>query len=319
MSIKVGVLGIGEHARRNILPALDECNSVKLVGLSGRNTEHLEKESQKYNCTAYVNPEDMLSDPKIDVVYIALPVGLHKEWGDRVLQAGKHLWCEKSLTHDPELSRQLISKAQQHDLCVCECFMYVHHPMFEHLKKIMRGKEIGSIRSITARFGFPHLSPDNIRYNKMLGGGALLDVGCYLLHAIRHLSNEQPDKIYSLLTREETYEVDTRGTALLGFPSGLQAHLEWGFGYSYMNEINIWAEKGFVNVKRAFSKPSDHTSVIEIWDTNGQSRNITIPPNNHFVSMFNNFAKACIQIDLRQLYLKDAEQQAFIMEKIKKH
>ena len=130
MSIKVGVLGIGEHARRNILPALDECNSVKLVGLSGRNTEHLEKESQKYNCTAYVNPEDMLSDPKIDVVYIALPVGLHKEWGDRVLQAGKHLWCEKSLTHDPELSRQLISKAQQHDLCVCECFMYVHHPMF---------------------------------------------------------------------------------------------------------------------------------------------------------------------------------------------
>ena len=101
MSINVAALGIGEHARRNTLPALDQCASVNLKGLYSRNHTIVQEQAKKYNCAVYTRPDDLLNDPKLDVVYIATPIGLHYEWGYKVLQSGKHLWCEKSLTDSP--------------------------------------------------------------------------------------------------------------------------------------------------------------------------------------------------------------------------
>jgi len=134
--IKVAVLGIGEHARRNTLPALFECESVDLIGLFSRNQEQLRNEAERYQCKTYVSGDEMLADNQVDAIYVALPIGLHAEWGQRIIQANKHLWCEKSLTHKPSLSREIIIAARQKDLSVCECFMYIHHPEFERLKKI---------------------------------------------------------------------------------------------------------------------------------------------------------------------------------------
>lgn len=293
MSIKVAVLGIGEHARRNTLPALFECASVDLIGLFNRNQEHLRNEAERYQCKAYASGDEMLADNQVDAIYVALPTGLHAEWGQRIIQANKHLWCEKSLTHEPSLSREIIIAARQKDLSVCECFMYIHHPEFERLKKFMPGNEIGHIKSITARFSFPHLDPDNIRYNKDLGGGALLDAGCYLLHAVQQLSKSMPIKIHAVMNQENTYEVDTTGSALLTFESDLQADLEWGFGLSYVNEIELSGELGKVRATRAFSKPADFEPLIEITQDNNNVINEIIPSCNHFVKMFNHFASAC--------------------------
>lgn len=319
MTIKVAVLGVGEHARRNTLPALNECNAVKLIGLYGRNIECSNKESKKYNCIVYSEPVDMLSDTQIDVIYIALPVGMHAEWGQRVIQAGKHLWCEKSLTHENNITNELISEAQKRDLSVCECFMYTHHPMFERLKQYMNNMHIGTIRSITAKFGFPHIASNNIRYSKELGGGALLDNGCYPLHAVRQLAGSMPIRINSNLIYENNYDVDTMGTALLEFKSGLQAHLEWGFGHSYVNEIELWGENGIAKAKMIFSKPISQRSTIDLIDTAGKIKTEVFPESNHFIEMFSNFSSACSDSVLRKSYWNDAIQQSTVMENIRNH
>jgi len=211
MPLNVAAIGIGNHAQRNTLPALAECESVNLLGIYTRNMIIAEQVAHRYHCKFYKNESEILEDKNVDAVYIALPVGLHAEWGMKSIQAGKHLWCEKSLTHESALSQQLIEEAKIRDVCVCECFMYMHHPEFKRLENIMLGEEIGPIQSIKARFGFPHIDPENFRYDKDLGGGALLDNGCYLLHAVRQLSLSMPEQIHSSMYIEKSFNVDTSG------------------------------------------------------------------------------------------------------------
>ncbi len=316
MSINVAVLGIGNHARRNTLPALAKCEPVNLAGISTRNVNTGQQVAHQYHCRYYESENEMLTDPDIDVIYIALPVGLHAEWGMQTIQAGKHLWCEKSLTHDPALTLQLISEAKKHELCVCECFMYTHHPQFRRLEQIMQGDKIGDIRSILARFSFPHLPADNIRYSNELGGGALLDAGCYPLHALRQLAGSIPEHVYSLLYREKNYAVDTSGSALLGFESGLQACAQWGFGAAYANEIELVGIKGRVKAVMVFSRPESRKSQLEITTPDGGIETEDFLYDNHFKNMFEDFSKALSDRTARQFFWEDAMQQSAVLEQV---
>ena len=93
------------------------------------------------------------------------------------------------------------------------------------------------------------------KYKKALGGGALLDAGCYTLHAASCLTGDEPNFLSVCLGSEAGYEVDTTGSALIVFKSGSHALLDWGFGHAYVNEIEIWGERGRVRAERALSKP----------------------------------------------------------------
>lgn len=316
MPINVAVLGIGNHARRNILPALANCKSVVLAGISSRNRDIVEQEADRYRCKVYEDGNEILADKNINVIHIALPIGLHADWGLKTIQSGKHLWCEKSLTHDPVMTQHIIQEAKSRNLSVCECFMYIHHPQFERLRQLMRDGQIGTIKSISARFGFPHMAANNIRYNKELGGGALLDAGCYPLHAVRQLTGSMPEQIHSIILNEEPYTVDVRGSALLGFDSGLQAHLQWGYGHSYLNEIELWGDNGRARAMIPFSKPATRQPCIKIINHQGEIAIENFPDTDHFLSMFDSFSVACSDPVLRATYWSDAIQQSRIMQEI---
>ncbi|UCC49509.1 MAG: Gfo/Idh/MocA family oxidoreductase [Gemmatimonadota bacterium] len=286
----VGVWGVGNHAQRSTLPALSECPAVRLVGLTTRSEKVREEQARKWNCKAWKTPRDMLQDPEVEVVYLATPVGLHHEHGLLALQAGRHLWCEKSLTASLDTSQELVEVSTELDVALCEAFMYQHHPQFRQVLQWIVDGQIGQIRSISSRFGFPHLGPDDIRYVRELGGGALLDVGCYPLSAALAIAGEEPDGVHAVLGRDEGYAVDTAGSALLRFPSGISALLEWGFGRAYRNELEVWGEDGTIIAERAFSKPPDLSPRTVLRRQDGTVVDSDIPPANQFVHMFATFA-----------------------------
>jgi len=177
---------------------------------------------------------------------------------------------------------------------------------------------VGEIKSITARFGFPHLSPDNYRYNLDLGGGALTDAGVYPLSAALSLTEEFPETISSSIEEHEGYGIDYFGTALLRFPSKVHFVAEWCFGCSYRNEIKIWGEGGLVTVERAFSKPSSYESKVLIQNSNGNTIEKLIPPSNHFVIMFDAFYKAVFIDSVRRKIRDISLNQARLINKIRK-
>jgi predicted dehydrogenase len=232
----------------------------------------------------------MLSDPSADIVYVATPIGLHAEHGKQVLDARKHLWCEKPLTGQLQNTLELLESSRRQGLSICEGFMYLHHPQFRQLSKYITDGQLGSIKSIGCRFGIPRLEHAGFRSDPALGGGAFFDVGCYLISAIQALfPEENPNVGYAnIITRDES-AVDTDGQAVIALSNGAVANLEWGINCAYRNEIDIWGERGSVFTDKIFSKPADHIPVFRLRDTQGEETTEYGEANDHFVSMLQYF------------------------------
>jgi NDP-hexose-3-ketoreductase len=261
----------------------------------------------------------MLDDPSIDAVYIASPNGVHEQSIRTALEAGKSVLVEKTFCSDYNKTEELLALAAKRNMLAAECFMFLYHPQFSLVKKMLEDQDkFGRVVSVTARFGFPHLSKDNIRYKASLAGGALFDVGAYCLSAASHLI-EGPSRVdWANVMHRPEFEVDTSGGAVVRLASGAPAFCDWGFGRAYRNEIEIWTENAVIAVERAFSKPADFASRVCIrHQKNNQEEIITINPTNHFICMFDHFASALAHPGERARLAADVLEQATLVRDVR--
>jgi predicted dehydrogenase len=276
----------------NILPALASMDELTLYGICSRNSDIVFRTEKQWGCKAWTDVEQMLSDPHLDIVYLSTPIGLHAKQGMQVLKAGKHLWCEKPLTCDLADTRKLALFAEEMGLTLAEGFMYLYHPQFRYLQRFVAEKNLGSVKTVTCRFGIPFLENPGFRYDESLCGGAFFDVGSYAVSAVLALfPSEDPIVLYANISGNDDYEVDLEGSAKLYFHSGSSVYLEWGVGRGYRNEIDIWGEKGSLFTDKIFSKPADYVPEFRLRNLNGVESIEKCESDNHFVSMFRYFRK----------------------------
>lgn len=287
--IRVGLWGLGSHAQRNLLPAFRESSNARLVAVHTRDRAVLTEVAEATNAVPYLEAGDLLAAPDVDVVYIATPTGLHFDSAMAAIAAGKHVWCEKPFTDTFERTAELVAAASAAGLVALETDMFLHHPQFLRLGAIVDSGEIGSILSITGRFGFPHRPTGDFRYSKTLGGGALLDAGFYPLAAAVALLDSPLQVEGSLLQCAGGFEVDTDGAAMLS-NRWQTAFLDWGFGRSYRSELDVWCEDATVTVNRAFAKPPDLGTAVLIRRQSGEVEEVGVPAANHFALMMDHFA-----------------------------
>lgn len=286
---RVAVWGLGPHARNKIVPAIAECQATTLAGLTTRNRGVGEAVAAQFGARYFETPTEMLASPEVDVVYLSTPIGLHASHGLDVLTAGKHLWCEKSLTSSVEATRLLASHANARRLGLCEAFMYLYHPQWRHLQRLV-ADEVGMLHSITARFTMPWPKEPGFRRSPELGGGGLLDVGCYPVSLALALVAGEPKVLAASVRRAAEGGVDADGHAVLLFPSGTLAQLEWGFGRAYLNDLAISGERVSLAADRVFSKSGAQPPTIEIGDLYGNHHPEQIEQGNAFVAMLEAFA-----------------------------
>lgn len=314
----LGVWTIGDHARRNLLPAVAEAPSWRLQAVSTRDPVVCGEVAEAFEAPGYVNPDDMLADPRVDAVLLAGPNGTHFERARQALQAGKHVFVEKSLTGRLDHAEALVALATRSDLVLAECFMYQFHPQFEVLQTLLGPNgPVGAVHTIEARFGFPHLAANNIRYSKALEGGALLDAGAYCISALDRLTEGAGEVCWASLGYHDPFEVDTSGSALIA-GAGVTAFADWGFGRSYRNEIEVWGTNASVSVQRSFSKPSSlSTDLLVRHQLGGRLETIVVPGTNAFVLMLEHFAKACDSSVLRRDLWARAVRQARLIDAVR--
>jgi predicted dehydrogenase len=207
-----------------------------------------------------------------------------------VLGAGKHVWCEKPITSDVDHTVQLMAAATAQGRVALETDMFLHHPQFRTLKSLLESRTLGEIRSVTARFGFPHRDPTDFRYSTAMGGGALLDAGFYPLAAAVAILGTDIRLSGAVMTADEPFEVDTGGSAILS-AGGTAAFLDWGFGRAYRSEIEVWCRQATVIAARAFAKPADLGTELRIRHQSGNLEVIPIPAADHFALMLDDFAE----------------------------
>ena len=239
----------------------------------------------------WTNPDEMLANPAIDIVYISVPTGLHSKFGTRALVAGKHVWCEKPLTCDFPSTNKLVRLAEEKGQVLAEAFMYLYHPQFRRVKAFVNNEKSGKIHTLTCKFGIPVLSDPGFRNDRSMGGGAMLDVGTYTVSAALALFPGQEVKLLFAEVRSYGRPVDVDGRAILRFSSGTTAYLEWGCGLSYRNEIDLWTERGSLFTDKIFSKPNGYQPSYRFRDYKGCEYLESSEPTNQFVEMFKGFKK----------------------------
>jgi predicted dehydrogenase len=213
-TLKWGILGPGAIALDFAKAIIEVNGSVYAVG--ARNLEKAKAFASAYHIEKiYGNYEEMLNDPEIDVVYIAIPHSNHYEYIMKSLNNNKHVFCEKAITVNSKQLREIVNIAEQKNLVVAEAMTIYHMPLFKKLRHIIDSGQIGKLKMIQVSFGScKEYDVTNRFFNKDLAGGAILDIGTYALSFTRYFLSSQP---YEVLTTAKKFEtgVDEQSGILL--------------------------------------------------------------------------------------------------------
>jgi len=316
--VKIGVLGCANIAKRFMIKAILDTGKFELIGIASRNLEKAEKFTDIFGSKAYGNYSDLIMDPDIEAIYMPLPTGLHYEWLLKCIEQGKHIFCEKSLVSSIEEAKEVIDKAKKNNIVIMENFMFRFHSQHEEIKSILTSGKIGELRSIRTSFGFPPFrDKDNIRYQRELGGGALLDAGGYTIQASRMFLNENIEVVGSTLHMDNNLDVDIWGSAYFRDDTGLTSHLNFGFDNYYQCNYELWGSKGKLVCHRSFTAGPGFRPTITI-EVQDHAEKVTLSADNHFVNILHAFYEQ-ITSQYNSDLLDDLYTQADLIHKIKSH
>jgi D-xylose 1-dehydrogenase (NADP+, D-xylono-1,5-lactone-forming) len=226
--IRWGILSTARIARKAMIPALKESPLAEVSAVASRNEEKARAFANPLGIRkVYGSYDALLADPEIDAIYNPLPNHLHKDWTIRAAEAGKHILCEKPLALNVEDVQAMIDAARANSVQLMEAFMYRHHPRITAARQMLDEGAIGELRTIETAFTFMLDDFSNIRYQPELGGGALLDVGCYCVSISRLMAGREPVAVQARAHWAST-GVDDQLAGLLDFGDGLLAHFDCG-------------------------------------------------------------------------------------------
>ena len=219
--IRWGILGAASIAVKQVIPAMQTSEFCEIAAIASRSLEKAERTSKDLNIPKfYGSYDELLSDSEIEAVYNPLPNHLHCEWTTKAALAGKHVLCEKPLGLNAEEVRRLIEVRDRTGVKIEEAFMVRSHPQWLKVRDLIRSERIGKLQAITGFFSYFNDDKSNIRNKIEMGGGALMDIGCYCVNISRFIFEDEPRKVASLIERDAETKVDKLTSALLDFRAG---------------------------------------------------------------------------------------------------
>lgn len=230
----------------------------KLAGVGSRTLTAAQKFAKKYRVpNVHGSYESLLKDPTVDAVYIATPHPMHVEWAVKAAKAGKHILCEKPLGMTASEAKRMVDAARKHRVFFMEAFMYRCHPQIRKLVQLIRSGLIGEIRLIEASFCFNNpVDPKHRLFNKKLGGGGILDIGCYPASFARLIAGAAHKKLFldpiqvkSFLHRGKT-GVDEWAVAVFKFKGDILAEISCASRAQKDNTTRICGSKGTLTIEK---------------------------------------------------------------------
>lgn len=290
--MNIGIIGAADIAFRRFLPALTKCADVTFAGVASRTPEKAAPFREACGGRLYSSYDELLADKSVDAVYIPLPPALHFPWGRRALEAGKHLLLEKPFTTCQKDTEELLLLAERKGLAVHENYMFLYHSQLAKIRELLQEGAVGEPRLIRASFGFPKRGADDFRYDRALGGGALLDCGGYPARLAAELLGENARVVQAELSEPPGYEVDLFGGAVLRNDAGLCAQIAFGMDNAYQCRLEVWGSRAMLAAPRIFTPPPEYSPTVELTDSHA-SRSVALPPDDAFLRSLERFAALC--------------------------
>jgi predicted dehydrogenase len=247
-TLRLGILGTGNIARQFAagVRASRRCAITAVGSRSGESAGAFARELAVPN--AHGSYDSLIRDPDVDAIYVSAPNSLHHEWTIKALAAGKHVLCEKPFAMDASEAQEMFDAADRSGRVLAEAFMYLCHPQTRAVVQAVRDGAIGELRLVRSAFCYATGKIDgNVRFDRRLGGGALMDVGCYCISLARLLFEAEPSFVGATATMHER-GVDAMTSAVLGFPGGRQSTFTCAMQTHGDNAAHICGSQGWMEI-----------------------------------------------------------------------
>jgi predicted dehydrogenase len=259
--LRWGILGTGNIARQFADGVARTARRGVIVAAGSRSIDSARAFAQARETPAgYGSYDELLKDASVDAVYNSLPNSLHHEWTIKALRAGKHVLCEKPFALTRSQAQEMFDAARKAGKVLVEAFMYRSHPLTHAMIDAIRGGEIGDVRLVRTSFCYKTTRVDgNVRFRRELGGGGLMDVGCYCINFSRFVAGEEPREVHASAHMHER-GVDDLVVATLKFPSGVVASFTCGMSVHADNTAYVCGSDGYIEVPVPWKPPSQQAA-----------------------------------------------------------
>jgi len=295
-SVRWGILSTANIGVLKVIPAIQRSKSGTVSALGSRDKQKAESAANALGIEkAYSSYEDLLNDPEIDAIYNPLPNHLHVEWTLKALKAGKHVLCEKPIALDKTEAEYLLNETSKFpNLKVMEAFMYRFHPQWIKTKELISNGIIGSVRTIQSLFSYYNIDPANIRNIPEIGGGGLMDIGCYCISFPRFIFEEEPSAVIGVMDTDATMGTDRMSSGMLKFSEGKTASFTCSTQLFPFQRVHIMGTKGQIIVDIPVNAPIMQETKITVI-TAAETKEIIFSPVDQYAEQADAFAEAILQ------------------------
>ncbi len=317
--LRWGVLSTASIGKK-VVPAMQQGQYTSVVAIASRGLAKAQQAATALGIpTAYGSYEELIADPTIDAIYNPLPNHLHIPWTIRAAEAGKHVLCEKPLSLTVAEAKTLLAVRSRTGVKIGEAFMIRSYPQWLRLRELITEGRIGEIRSVVGLFSYFDIDPASITNQVACGGGALLDIGCYLVHASRYAFGQQPTRVVGLIDRDPQMHTDRLTSALLDFPRG-QSIFTCSTQLVPYQRVHFLGTRGRIEIEVPFNAPIDRPTRLFI-DENGDLlgggvTTETFPVCDQYTLQGDAFSKAVIDGTEVPVSLEDAIENMAVIEAI---
>lgn len=298
--LRWGVLGAAEIAREAVIPAIQASTNGRVTAIASRDPTRATEFARAFAIEHVSDSYDALLDRSdIDAVYIPLPNSLHAEWSIRAAEAGKAVLCEKPIATDTAEAQRVAEACSRLGVPLMEGFMYRFHPQTARAREIVRTGAIGELREVRAHLSVNFMQPPdpaNVRLQKGLGGGTLLDMGCYTSDIARMFFAAEPVSVTATWRMDERFGVDVTTTGVLEFQEGY-ATMSCSFAAGGQGSYVLVGTQGQIEMPRGII-PGLGTraaeAIIVVVDADGHRREERFAPADQYRLMAEAFARAAM-------------------------
>jgi predicted dehydrogenase len=293
--LRMGILGAAKIAPPALVKPARDVDEVEVVAVAARDRSKADAFARKHGIGRVHDSYDaLLEDPEIDAIYNPLPNGLHGRWTIAALEAGKHVLCEKPFTANADEAVEVQRVEQRTGLVVMEAFHYRYHPLARRMVEIVQGGSLGDLQHIHTSMMFPLLSRGDIRWQLNLAGGSTMDVGCYTIHLLRSLAQEEP-KVVSASGRERSPGVDRWMEADMTFANGATGRITAGMLSGRVAKFNavVKGSQGTMRVLNPYAPQFFHR--LSVRANNGKQKQPPLERGTTYLHQLRAFAGAVLR------------------------
>lgn len=315
--VRWGILSTAKIGTEKVIPAMQQCDHAEVVAIASRNTQRAEEVAQELGISqAFGSYEDLLAAGEVDAIYNPLPNHLHVSWSKQALAAGKHVLCEKPIGLTADEGQELVDYAQQFpELKIMEAFMYRHHPQWQRAKELIQAGEIGALRTIQSFFSYYNDDPNNIRNQADIGGGGLMDIGCYNISLSRFIFGDEPKSVMGVVETDPQFETDRMASGVMVFEGGTST-FTCSTQLTPYQRVNLFGIDGRVEIEIPFNAPLDRP--CRMWLQQGSDvAEITLDTTDQYTVQGELMSLAILNDTLVPTPLTDAVANMRVIEAIK--